>query len=334
VLKTFMSYKFEHSESEDLVSQIKILFRPLEIFTVDGKTLNPTEGLNAQIKERIDQTQALIAIQFREEESQYVSQELGYALGKKIPAIVVTDDEFAARGLVSDQYLILLQKGGLSLATDLVKATAEIKKKLSISSQPTLSQHVATTEIDLEGWIFEVRELLRQLRSLISSLQFPLALKLANQIIDDHPDCWRAYIAKSACLVHLYRYDDAQEVLQDIIKKFSSHRRALSHAYQNLGWVLERKAISFDASDFKSRVQAYRMSLSFEKRLSVVINLIYSLLVLDNITEAETVFAECLGEFSETKSEFERRIVLEGSPFVQQIGKSQLILAIVFPPNK
>jgi tetratricopeptide (TPR) repeat protein len=248
----------------------------------------------------------------------------------------VTDDEFAARGLVNDQYIIFLQRGGLSLATDLVKGINTIKKKRAIallSPEPTLSAHTSTTEIDSEGWIFEVRELLRQLRDLISSLEFTLALDLSNQIIDNHQDCWRAYIAKSACLVNLHRYDDAQRVLQETIEKFPSHPRALSHAYQNLGWVFERKVSGVDASNIRSRVQAYQMSLSFEKRLGVFVNLIYSLLRLDNITEADSEFVECLNAFSGTKAEFLRRVDLEGSCFVQEIGKSRLISAFVFPPN-
>lgn len=333
MLTAFLSYKYDNDESESLALSIADLLRTLDVNVVDGKKLIATDDLNAQIKRRIDQAQVLIAIQLHGHTSQYIAQEAGYALGKGIKLIIIADNDSAAKAL-HDQYLIRLEQGLLSLATDLIRAIVEIKTMRVVSLEPTYSQHSSKVEIESEGWTPEILEELGKLRELISSSQFAQALELADEVIDSHSDCWRAYIAKSACLTHLYRYQDARMVLDKVVNTFPSHRRALSHAYQNIGWVSERSSTKFDAREAERRVRSYRKSISLEPREAVFNNLIYDLLTLDRVDEAEREFAKYLGKFHDAREKFSRLIELQGADFVRQIAKSPLLLPILFPRNK
>jgi hypothetical protein len=236
-------------------------------------------------------------------------------------------------GLISHQYNILLSRSGINIAADLLRAINEIKRKRAISIEPTYSQHSAILEIDGEGWIREVREKLSKLREMITNQEFTIGLTLATQVIAEHQDCWRAYIAKSACLVHLHKYDEADNVLDEVIRNFSSHRRALSHAFQNKGWVSQRRATRFIEFEAEYRVECYRQSISYEPRVAVYINLIHTLLMLNRVHEAESELANCLREFPEARSEFLEQVNIQGADFIEQITKSRLLASILFPKN-
>jgi len=334
VLTAFLSYKYDVPEIFGLATDIAVLLQTLEVRLLDGKQLNATRGLNGQVIERIESAQLIIALVYSQHPSEYVSQEIGFAVGKQIPIVVISDNADAKRALAGDQYFILVGRGGFNIAADLVRAINAIKAKRSLSVEPTLSQHSAKSEIEAEGWTSDVRDRLTLIRAAFDSQSFSDALAVASDVATSHPDCWRSFVAKSAALVHLHEFDEAARILEDARIRFSSNTRALGHIFQNLGWILERRSVNRNPEALQHRIDYYKLSVSNEPRLAVYVNLIQSLLEADRLADAEIELANCLSRFPDAAAQFRKQVEVIGSELVRQITKSRILSAIVFPPTQ
>lgn len=139
-MQGFLSYKFKHDKSENLVSNLKGFLNAANILPIDGKALNPINDLNVQLIDLIEQCDFMIAIHFKEFPNDYSNQEIGFAKGKGIPVILITDDPNTDGNLLSHQYKLDLNDDGLLIASSLITGIDAVIPKVRMR-ETLLSKH-------------------------------------------------------------------------------------------------------------------------------------------------------------------------------------------------
>lgn len=336
MLRAFLSYRYSLS-SQSLPDTVGRLLLRLGVESVDGKHLTPPQELSEQLKSVIRNCDILVSICTDSENRAYLEREATFAAGCGKPIVFITQDGLLPGGLFSDFYLISFEGGEFQAAADIITAINSIKTKLTLTTEPILAQHSAEDEIDREQWTSEVRLRLREIRCLFNCLDYQGAQQKASGLFSSHPDCWRAGIALSAALVFLHKFDDADQVLDQLITSFAGNARTLSHAYQNKAWLRYTRMNMLSGNEEQTIVTAinfFRRSLDYEPRLIVYIDLIIVLLNANQVQDAETVLFECLNHFPDTKKAFRKQLKVKGADFLQEIAKSSVLLKILFPKEQ
>jgi len=123
----FISYSYVDRASGQVAQEIKDICAALEIKPVDGKGVVGGADLTPQIQRRINTCNLLIVISVNENRSEWVSQEVGYAVGRNIPVIMVTDVYDTRGGMVSHKYKIVRNEEKLvEYATDLARTLRQV----------------------------------------------------------------------------------------------------------------------------------------------------------------------------------------------------------------
>jgi len=333
-ITAFLSYRYSDS-GEALAARIALVLKTLDVHTSEARHVDPTCSLNDQIKSLIDTSNFLICIITEPDHNHYLSTEAGYACGRGKPVIFVAQDSGNIPGsgaLFSDQYHISLSKGEFEAASDLIAAVNSIKKKRGMSSGPPIVEPSPILQIEEENWPPEVEGKLLRIRTLATCLEYKKALEEAQNLYQNYPNCWRAGIAISACSILLNEFDQAQEVLVDLVERFHDNRRALSHTYQNMGWLIGERCealLDHDPKKIEQKIDFYRKSIRCEPRVSVYINLITNLLRLNRVAEAEAELFKCMINFPNTQQAFLQQLDLQGEEFIQAVSKSPQIAELI-----
>lgn len=334
MLKAFLSYRYT-SKGESIARGISVLLRPLDIQIIDGKRINAAEPLSPQIAKRIDSSHFIISLRVDDDPNDWLSTEAGFGLGRDKPVIVVTESDLApgSGGLIGHHYHISLKNGIFEAAGDLIETIRKIQQWNGLASSPTQLCHSDPDEIRNEQWPLEVLDRIFDIREKFNNLDFKTAFKEASELYNDHPQCWRAAIAISACHIQLKHFDQAQQILDQIINNFVGNARALSYAFQNKGGLLSEECehrAEHPQEVVEERIGYFRTSLRFEPRIEVYVNLIQDLLKLNRVEEADRELRKCLIRFPRAAEEFRKRVEQQGPEFVQEICKSDWLAALVF----
>ncbi|OED44154.1 hypothetical protein AB833_02005 [Chromatiales bacterium (ex Bugula neritina AB1)] len=325
----FVSYRFSE-EIEPIALMIKNWFKVHELMVIDGKQLDATNSLNEQLKNRISNADILVSIRADETTSIYVAEEAAFAAGKGKPIIIVSKGAYSEGSLLNDQFYIDLDRG-FDAANDLSNAVVKILEKGYLDLNAKKVKHPPKDEVDAEGWSLEIREKIRVVRVLMDEREIDKALESAMTLLNDHPECWRAGIAISACLIIKQDYKQAEQILNDVIDNFSGSGRAVSYAYQNMAWLYFEKHKEVDSEINQKLIGFYRDSIEAYPRIDIFFDLIMTYLDADLVGEADKVIVEALQEFPEIEQKVSEMVSSEGSSFVQLVTKSNLLSAIAFP---
>lgn len=331
-MKFFLSHKYSE-KGEEIAKKIKNLLQTFEVEVETGKDLSSISGLNEQLQKKISHCQGLVSIRLNNENSDYVKEEAAFALGKEIPVIIICDEEKLTGSIFDHCYQIILAKGEINLAVDLNEEVKRIKIKNSIGVNPLSTKNAPIEEIDNEQWTPYVREKLKKIRSFFQKADFENALKEAILLKEEQPDCWRAYIAISSSYLYFKQYDEAKKVLEATIEKFTSNRRALSYAYFKIATILgevehDKKKILPEVIEYQKR------ALNYEDRRNIYVYLIVSLLQDGQISEAESLLADCIEKYPNIKTEFLNVIKSQGAEYIRAISRSKILSSILYPKTK
>lgn len=325
----FISYRYS-DEVEPIALMIMNWFKIHDIKVVDGKHLDASLSLNEQLKDRIKESDLLVSIRIGKNSSTYVAEEAAYAAGLSIPIIIISKGKFDEGSIINDQFYIDLDRG-FDASNDLSDAVAKILEKSYLTLDVKKVKHPPKDEIDAEGWSSEIREHISGIRKLMDEREIEKAHQFARTLLENHPECWRASIAISACSIINEDYKEAELVLIDVLSSFTGSGRALSYAYQNLAWLYFERDRENDAELNQKMIDTYRKSIDAYPRIDVYFDLIMTYLDAELVREAEQVIIEMLEEFPEMKEKIDEMISSEGTDFVKLITKSSLLSAIAFP---
>jgi hypothetical protein len=338
VLKAFLSHRFDE-HGRVMAGHIACLLKALEVDPVDGHELTPGHPLPSQIEVRISTADLLVLILSSEPDSVWIHGEAGYARGRDIPVVVISDST-ERRGLFSSDYFVDLRSGEFAAAASLTRAITEIKKRKNVRVESPPTYHSSPSVIDAEGWSSEVREDLSTIRKLIENLDFGGAMQVAARVLSAEPRCWRAAVAMSACLMNIGGTDDldkAEELLRRLEVEFQGNARALSMVNHNRASILVMRLPNDPAERneaLSDAVRFLRKAIELEPRLNTYVDLVLRTLECNKIKEAEEAFAECLGRFSDKLGDFCKAVEAEGPEFVNEISKSTLIASALFPKTR
>ncbi len=331
MLKAFLSYRFNPT-GETFAARVARHLQRMEIETVDGKQSRSGEGLDGQIQRLIDGCHFLVSVRTEIDASQYLSTESGYARGRGMPVVIIAADGVPVGGLDQSDLHIRWTGDGFEAASDLMHAVNEIKFQLGASLGPPIAEATSEAVIVEESWPPEVQGAILEYRALQLASKYQRALEKASELYASHPECWRAALAISACNILLEQFDPAEEILYRMLRTYPANSRALSHIYQNLGWLNSEQCEHGNAhppAEVERRIKFYRESIRHEPRIAVYLNLIMNLLRLNLVDEAEGELLNCLLEFPTAKSDFVRFAQAQGTDFLQVIRKSTRVAAVV-----
>jgi tetratricopeptide (TPR) repeat protein len=330
MLKAFISYQY-HSNREALVTNINNLLRTLNVESIDGRHIKPASELSKQVQNTIANCDFLVSLRPDSEHNSYLDLETNFASHSRKPVLIIATNTTLPTEVCSDFYLVVLQKGEFQSAIEIVQAVNNIKVKRTLAIEPVLAQHSAEDEIDREQWTSAVRQQLREIRHLFDCLNYQGALAVAEKLYSTHPDCWRAGIAKSATLVFLHRFEEAEQILDELIGSFAGNGRALSHAYQNKAWILLNQ-VDKDEKTIANAIDYLKNAIIYEPRFILYKESIFKFLLPTNrMQEAENLLIECLKLFSYARKDFQNEVNNRGAEFITKLAKSTAILDILFP---
>lgn len=334
MLYAFLSYRYR-PDGDALAAKITLFLQSLGVGVRSGKEVAPGGGaLPDQIGALIENSHLFVLLLNEGDAGEYLYQELGYARGKNKPVVVITEGKFVGAWM-QNEYQIHLSKGEMAAAADLNRAVSEIRVKLRIGATEAYMEHSPLEQIRAEGWAADVLDELLAIRACFNDLEYGQAGARATALHERVPDCWRAGIARSAAHVALEEYDTADTVLDDVIARFGGSGRALSHAYQNKGWILYHRRQRDDEGNSETRVlrciELYRKSLKYSERVAVYVNLIEDLLRLQRIAEAEAEFQRCLQSSPSALEEARAQAEFLDASTIQELCKSSLIFRLIFP---
>jgi hypothetical protein len=268
MLKAFLSYRYE-DRGTALASKIKFFLQAAGLQVLDGRSVEAASSLPMQIMARIDGCDLLVLLRSKGEDGDFLLQEGLYAKGKGKPVIVIAE-EMAVGGLLSGDYQILLSKDEIGAMGNLLTTVNSIKMKRGLSSEPKQVRNDPRDVIESEGWSREVLDRIFNIRAVTEKLEYGKALEESQRLYNDYPDCWRAGIAIGARLVLLDRLDEADAVIDEVIQRFRGNGRALSHAWQNKGWInfcRREEQGRHDPELVKEAIRCWKRSKDFEPRL-------------------------------------------------------------------
>ena len=130
-MKGFICYKYGDQECEDTVSNLKKILLAHKVTPVDGKDLLATGDRDKQIFGRIDASDFIIAIILKDHNNEFISSEIGYAKGIKIPIVLITDDPSRITA-VDSQYKLKFHPGGIQTAAELINVINSISNASQI----------------------------------------------------------------------------------------------------------------------------------------------------------------------------------------------------------
>jgi len=330
MLTAFIAYPYA-KEHHEFAAWLSAHLQELDVEVRDGSDLSAGKALNEELLSRIQSSNLLIAYVPGTEASRYVDQEIGVALGAHIPVVVITDGETLPAGLQDHKVHIDRSIGDLFVATSVLRTVNDIKKKLRMGAGPAISRNLPSSTIDQENWTPEVREALRSLAGQFEELAFGSIVDDCSRLKEEHPDCWRFWVAMSSALIHLRKYAEAARVIEDLIESFQDNSRALASAYQNSAWLASRTRTEESPEELEREIELHQKSLQKEPSLGTCLNLVNCYLAADRVTEAEAAFVRCLEDFPEALAELKSRVDVHGSKLVREIAKSNLLRALLFP---
>lgn len=334
MLKAFLSYPYK-DEIKDFVDLLHNFLEEQDIEVVDGKWPSATDSLSEQIKLSIKESNILVAVLIDSLESRWVDHEVGYAIGAGLDVIIVYDGEVLPSGIIGDQYCIKRTTSDMALATSLSKTLKIIRKKLGATSGIPLSSNAPIDEILTEGWSDAIRDAILLLRNdYFAQARFEEAIGVASSLIVKHPSCWRFYIAKSSALIHTRRFLEATNALAETIAVFGNNPRALSYAYDNRGWLKHIEQTAHNRKSLESELEEYKVAIQHEPRFITYVNEVQCLLELGRTREAEREFFSCLKRFPWAVPLFQKQVEVQGSDFVKNLSKSDLISTLIFPKKE
>lgn len=330
MLKAFLTYQTNPS-SKRIANTVQKVLLELDIKLVNEQYVRPCQILSEEDRILINQCDFLVSLRPEmEENNAYLEQEANFAKDCGKPVVVIAKEDKISS---SDFYYISLQKSGeVQAVIEFMQVITDLKSKRNIpTTEPILVQHSLKDEIDKEKWSSQVRSSLRNIRFLFNFKDYNKVLDEASRLFESYPECWRAGIAKSTALVFLIQLEEADKVLDEIIAAFGQNNRALSHAYQNKGWI---QSLNFSLGDDKQTIINYfHKSLNYDSRLVVFVDLINFLIRCDQIEEAEAEWNRYLTHFPDAKQEFTNQWKIAGSDFDKKIQKSLLFSTILSTTN-
>jgi tetratricopeptide (TPR) repeat protein len=336
MVKAFFSYRYS-LRGESIASQIDCLLHTLGVELIDGKHLTPPQEVSELVKSIISQCDFLVCLHLNPDDRSYLDREVAVATNCHKPIIILTADNFISELLRSDFYIISLREGEIQAAALMVAAINSIKSKLVLAQGSGLMSQSWEKELDAEQWTLEVRTRLKEIRQLFDCLDYQRSLDKADRLFSLRSDCWRAGIAKSAALMFLNRFAEADGTLEELIVSFAGNPRALSHVYQNKAWleyininglVEHRERAMINAINY------FQRSIDCEPRLIVYVDAIVMLLQADRIHESETLLLDCLNHFPNAIQEFHAQVRIKGADFLQQLAKSSILMKMLFPKER
>ncbi|MEZ5972586.1 MAG: hypothetical protein R3C31_12310 [Hyphomonadaceae bacterium] len=180
MLTAFLSFKYSNSDVEHVVRQTRSLLEALNVRVADGRDVAAHGSLNDQLKSRIGNCDLLICTCLKAGNSNYIQDEMGYALGCGKPVIVITDDVQSCTGLLSERPMIVWRPDdGVQFATDFVRAVHRIQTH----GPAGIERHA--DPIDEH----DADEIFRDLNSPVGPI-FPLRRKSFHYdiVLETHPD--------------------------------------------------------------------------------------------------------------------------------------------------
>lgn len=332
----FLTYLYSPCHQK-IVEALRNLLDNLDLKLIDGKHFKSTAEITWEVQKTIQYCDMSIAIFTGSEKDDYLFHETSFAAECGKPVIIVADrlDRVTVPDTArADIYTISFEDGEIRAAAKVVAAVNCIKSKLNLRKEDSLDKQFLVEEIDKEQWHPDILKSLQDIRNLFDSLDYERALQKAQQIYSIYPECWRAGIANSAALIFLQRFSEAESVLDKTIQVFSGNPRALSHAYQNKSWLIYTKFSllgNLSAEKVLEIIYCFQLSLKYEPRSIVYIDLMVLLLQINRVQEAETLLFDCLNHFPNAKQEFHRQLQIRGADFLQAIAKSSTFMKILFP---
>lgn len=334
MLKAFL-YQINESKYQSFVEQVPNLLQSQDVEILYEKQLKLSDLPKQQVENFISQCDFSVFICIDAKYKTYfdIEADLELIASCEQPLIFITNSYILFPSGFSKIYLIELKYGEFKAVLNLIEILKKLKSHSIFIDKSILEKPYIKHKIAQEKWPLEVQQKLEEIYYLFNCLDYQKVIDKTNQILSNNSECWRAIIAKSAAFILLYRFEDAEQNLDRLIELCTSNCHALSLAYQNKAWLqcIKINKFNYDEQTIVNAINYFFMSIYYEARLVVYIDLIIILLHTNQIQKAERMFLECIKHFSNTKNFFHQQLKLRGSEFFQEIAKSSVISSLLFP---
>jgi hypothetical protein len=132
-----------------MAASLKIFLTAHKIIPIDGEDLLAVADRNKQILERIRDCKFLIAICLKDHPNEFIHSEIGFAKGRNIPVILITDDAAHQGAIIDSQYKLKFHPDGIQIAAELMNAINSISK---LSEAEELHKSKILDEISQFDW--------------------------------------------------------------------------------------------------------------------------------------------------------------------------------------
>ena len=239
------------------------------------------ERISTAIQERISLCDGLVALFSKKDQvltnewstHPWVIEEATWASAKEKRVLRVIEEGVSRLGGIAGdveesrfptgQFEIVIPKI-LSFVDSVGNSVQKSPQIQVVERQRTYS--IVPTEPIEDIWGDEVKTLIEETREKAEQQLFHDALALSDKAIGFDSRCWRAYINRGVALVHLGRYQDAEEAFDYVAKEFTDLGPVVALALHNKAWLISRRDGLANESTFSIRKDLYMQSLSLDNR--------------------------------------------------------------------
>lgn len=237
----------------------------IEVRTILGEDFDGCLEISDGVRSRIESCSFGIAIFTRKkkrsggegtwEASRYVQDEAVAALNLKRPLVILKERGVEVGGMLKNREHLVFEPGKgfdvefLRRVVRRVKAvyagyglTIGLKPEDDAPAPDEPVVHVHVADDPIEGDCASVAGQIRKVKALTKKGQFGEALELAQHIAMSKPACWPPFVSMSGLLAKLGRLAEADEMCDDILRRFERHSHAKAAALHNKAAILEATA--------------------------------------------------------------------------------------------
>lgn len=268
---------------------------------LDGGTISKS------VQELIAKSDGLISILSRRDELSdggwgthpwVIEEETWARAHEKYVLRLVEDGVSRIGGIAGDVEAIRFPHGQFEICIPRILTFAQYINN-RINKQPALnpvvrrrSYSIVPTDAVEETWGLKVKSLIEEARMKAEMELFQDALELSNEAACLAPDCWRAQINRGVAMVHLGKYGEAEEAINDTIRMFSSSNTIVAKALHNKAWLFGVRDGIDNKESIQNRKEIYLEALALDNTRIFTRAMVLICMFLLNENEKARTFLE------------------------------------------
>lgn len=276
---------------------------------VFGENFGGYDKISEGVIARIDASSLVIVMLTHETPSRWVCDEAVHAAGRNKPLILIRESCVVVDGLLEDREMLVFESNsefdGDFIPNFMRKLNAVLEEyDLTVGLKPLGENVQGSAEIITRIANDPIggecgngsKALIERAKELTAQGEYEQALEQARRAAELYPGCWRAYTTMGGLLAKLGCESEANDVLNDVLLRFSYDKKACACALNNLGGILEAKTRHDPCKELLlEECRLFEESLQLDPdRLDTRASLAIALTRLKEVRQAERLIEDSL----------------------------------------